>query len=203
MDGVSGGMLEWLRGEVADARAVLEALAADEAIVERTGELIERIAESVRAGHKVLACGNGGSAADAMHFCEELTGRYRDDRPAIAAVACVDPGHLTCVANDYGFDRVFSRWVEALGRPGDVLVVLSTSGNSANAIHAVEAAAERGLTTAALLGGDGGKLAGVCDLEIVVPGEVSGRRVRSDRIQELHMLLLHAVVGGVEQAVFG
>lgn len=203
MDGVSSGMVEWLRGEVADARAVLEAMAGDEAIVEGTGELIERIAESVRAGHKVLACGNGGSAADAMHFCEELTGRYRDDRPAIAAVACVDPGHLTCVANDYGFDRVFSRWVEALGRPGDVLVVLSTSGNSANVIHAVEAAAERGVTTAAFLGGDGGKLVGRCDLEIVVPGEVGGRRVRSDRIQELHMLLLHAVVGGVEKAVFG
>jgi len=197
VEGLSG----WVRGELEDARGVLDALMADGSNAERVAGLCRRIAESVEAGGKVLACGNGGSAADAMHFCEELTGKYRDDRPAIAAAACVDPTHLTCVANDYGFEFVFSRWVEALGRAGDVLVVLSTSGNSANCVRAVEAGKSRGLVTAALLGGDGGELRGACDFEWVVPSVVGARVVRSDRIQELHMLLLHAVVGGVERAL--
>jgi len=195
------GLSDWVKGELTDAQSVLASMIADPTVSERVASLCDRIADSVKAGGKVLACGNGGSAADAMHFCEELTGKYRDDRPAIAAAACVDPTHLTCVANDYGFEYVFSRWVEALGREGDVLVVLTTSGNSANIVRAVEAAAGRGLVTAALLGGDGGRLRGSCDFEWMVPSVVGGRAVRSDRIQELHMLLLHAVVGGVERAM--
>jgi len=147
------------------------------------------------AGGKVLVCGNGGSCADAMHFCEELTGRYRDDRPALPAIACADPTHLTCVGNDYGFDAVFSRWVEALGKPGDALIVLSTSGNSANAINAVGAARGIGMRTVALLGKGGGALAGRCDHEWIVPG------VTADRIQEIHMLILHTLIGRIEAAL--
>jgi D-sedoheptulose 7-phosphate isomerase len=153
------------------------------------------IAERIKSGGKVLAVGNGGSCADAIHFCEELTGRYRADRPSIPAIACADSGHITCTANDYGFDQVFSRWVEGLGGNNDVLVAMSTSGNSANIVRAVEVAKERGLSVMTLLGKSGGKLAGMGDCEFIVPGETA------DRIQELHMLILHALVGAIERAL--
>src|SRR5690606_37102902 len=126
---------------------------------------------------------NGGSACDAMHFAEELTGRFRKDRAPLAAIACTDFGHITCTANDYGFEHVYSRWVEALGRGDDVLIVLSTSGNSANIVKAAAAGRAKKMTKVALLGKDGGALAGACDRELIVPGETS------DRIQELHMLV--------------
>ncbi len=155
--------------------------------------LADVCAGRIRAGGKILAIGNGGSCADAVHFCEELTGRYRDDRPSIPAIACADAGHLTCVGNDYGFESVFSRWVEGLGNRGDVLIALSTSGNSANIVKGVGAARGRGMHVATLLGKGGGKLAGIGDTEWIVPGETS------DRIQELHMLILHALVGAIER----
>ena len=172
-----------------------QAFSADLTNAQKVDALAHESVARLRRGGKILAVGNGGSCADAMHFCEELTGRYRDDRPSIGAIACTDPGHITCTGNDYGFDRVFSRWVEGVGREDNVLVVLSTSGNSANIIHAVEAATRIGMHTAALLGKGGGKLAGVCDTEWVVPGETS------DRIQELHMLVLHALVGSIERTL--
>ena len=153
------------------------------------------LASRFRAGSKVLICGNGGSLADAVHFAEELTGRFRADRPPLPAIAIAEPGHITCTANDYGFDRVFSRGVEALGRDGDVLIALSTSGNSTNIGLAVEAARQRGLKTVALLGKGGGRLRGGCDHEIIVPGETA------DRIQEIHMLVLHVLVERVEVAL--
>ncbi len=164
-------------------------------MLERFADLL---AERLRAGGggKVMACGNGGSACDAMHFCEELTGRFRKERPPLAAIACIDPGHITCTANDYGFDQVYSRWVQALGRKGDVLLVLSTSGNSPNILNALSAAKDCGMSTAAFLGRGGGKAAGQADFEWIVPGE------QSDRIQELHMLLLHALVEAVERRLF-
>lgn len=179
------------------AAKALESLRTDSAALRRAEDAAKALAASLRAGGKVLVCGNGGSACDAAHFAEELTGRFRNDRPAIAAIACTDAGHITCTANDYGFEFVFSRWIEALGRPGDALVLLSTSGNSINCIRAAEAAKARRLTTIALLGKDGGRLAGTCDHEIIVPGDAS------DRIQELHMLILHAWVEAVERALFG
>lgn len=177
--------------------ALAQRFAADPANARRVESLAQVCAGSVRAGGKLLAVGNGGSCADAVHFCEELTGRYRADRDPIPAIACSDAGHITCVGNDYGFDAVFSRWVRGLGNPGDVLIVLSTSGNSANIVGAVEAARAGGLHTAALLGKGGGALAGVADTEWIVPGETS------DRIQELHMLVLHALVGAIERILGG
>ncbi|MGQ0627231.1 MAG: D-sedoheptulose-7-phosphate isomerase [Phycisphaerales bacterium] len=169
----------------------------DAALVEAAGEAAEAMVASLRSGGKVLACGNGGSSADAMHFAEELTGRFRNDRPAIAALACVDAGHITCAANDFGFERVFSRWIEALARQGDVVVLLSTSGNSANILHAAEAAKAKGAVTVAMLGRDGGKMRGTCIHEIIV------HEARSERIQEVHMTLLHAFVDVIEDRLFG
>jgi D-sedoheptulose 7-phosphate isomerase len=151
--------------------------------------------ESVRAGGKILAIGNGGSCADAVHFCEELTGRYRVDRDPIPAIACADAGHITCVGNDYGFEQIFSRWVDGLGRAGDVLIALSTSGNSANIVRAVEIASGKKMHVASLLGKGGGTLAGRGDTEWIVAGETS------DRIQEIHMLILHALVGAIERKI--
>ncbi len=181
--------------EFADAGAALETFRADPGNSAKVAELARVCADSIKGGGKILAIGNGGSCADAMHLCEELTGRYRDDRPPIPAIACADPTHLTCTANDYGFEHVFSRWVEGLGREGDVLIALSTSGNSANIVRAVEAARARSMRVGLLLGKGGGSLKGSGDFEWMAPGRTS------DRIQEIHMLVLHSLVGAIERAM--
>lgn len=183
-----------LRRALENSRALLDALLADDQAQDTFARAVGALAETFSAGGKVLACGNGGSACDAMHFCEELTGRFRADRPPLPAIACIDPGHITCVGNDYGFEEVFSRWVRALGRPGDCLVLLSTSGNSENVLRAAAAGKEAGLRTFVLLGKDGGKLAGQCDIEWII----GGAGATADRIQEIHMLILHTLIEGVE-----
>lgn len=185
-----------------NAKLALEAFLADGRNITTLDLAAGMLADALGEGGKVLACGNGGSACDAMHFCEELTGRFRKDRRALAAVSLTDVGHMSCVANDYGYEEVFARGVHALGKPGDVLVALSTSGNSANIVRAIEAATGIGMRTIGLLGRDGGKLAGVCDLEWIVPG-VPADAPTADRIQEIHMLVLHALVEGVERRMFG
>jgi D-sedoheptulose 7-phosphate isomerase len=162
-----------------------------------TRALAGELSAAINAGRKVLICGNGGSSCDAMHFAEELTGRFRSDRAPLPAIACADVGHITCTANDYGFDEVFARWVRALGSPGDVLIVLSTSGNSANILRAIDAAKSKGVRTAALLGKDGGAARGRCDHEVIAPGATS------DRIQEIHMLVLHTMVEAIEAGLGG
>ena len=182
-----------LEQALSNARTALETLLGDKATLDICTAACATMAVSLKSGGKVMICGNGGSSCDANHFAEELTGRYRADRPPIAALACTDAGHITCTANDYGFDHIFSRWVLALGKPGDVLIVLSTSGNSANIVKAVEAGNERGMQTVSLLGKSGGSLKGKCLHEIIVPGATS------DRIQELHMLILHAWCEGIEK----
>lgn len=178
-----------------EAQRVIEAFIAQPAMMRRVDEVAELAVECYRREGKVLVCGNGGSLCDAAHFAEELTGRFRKDRRPLGAIALADAGHLTCVANDYGFEHVFSRGVEALARAGDVLIVLSTSGNSANILRAVEAGRAKQLKTVALLGKGGGKLRDQCDVQIVVPGETA------DRIQELHMLILHTVVELIEKGL--
>lgn len=181
--------------EFAEAARVASRLASDKDAAARVSRVAAGIAERVRLGGKVLAVGNGGSCADAVHFCEELTGRYRMDRPSIGAVACSDAGHITCTGNDYGFERIFSRWIEGLGRPDDTLIALSTSGNSVNVVNAVRAARDHGMTVVLLLGKDGGALAELGDETWIVPGDTA------DRIQELHMLILHSLVGAIERAL--
>jgi D-sedoheptulose 7-phosphate isomerase len=131
-----------------------------------------------------------------MHFAEEMTGRYRKDRRPLGALALGDPSHVTCVSNDYGFEFIFSRQVEALANKGDMLIGISTSGNSKNVINAVMAAREKGMTTVALLGKGGGQLLELVDLAIVVPGNTA------DRIQEMHIKILHTVIETVERAIF-
>lgn len=175
-----------------DARAALDALLADRHAVGTIQRVPGLLAASIRAGGKILAVGNGGSSCDAAHFAEELTGRFRGDRAPIAALACTDVGHVTCTANDYGFAHVFARWVRALARPGDCVILLSTSGASENILLAAHAAREARATSIALLGKGGGALKGRCDIEVIVPGATS------DRIQELHMLVLHAWCEGLE-----
>ena len=145
-------------------------------------------------GKKIISCGNGGSMCDAMHFAEELSGRYRNNRPALAAVSISDPSHLSCVANDYGYDHVFARYIEGLGQKGDVLLGISTSGNSKNVILAVEAAKAKGMHTIVLTGKDGGQLAGLADLEIRAP-----HSAYADRAQEIHIKVIHAFILGIEQ----
>lgn len=155
------------------------------------------IAKCFRDGNKLLIAGNGGSLCDAMHFAEELTGVFRAKRKALPAIAFSDPGHLTCTANDLGFESVFSRSVEALGKPGDVFVALTTSGNSANLVRATEKANEMGLQTIAFLGKTGGQLKGMSDLEWIIDGFTY-----SDRIQEAHMAAIHIIIQMVEKELF-
>ena len=144
---------------------------------------------------KVLVAGNGGSASDAMHLAEELVARFQKNRRALAAIALCDPTVLTCAANDFGFDEVFSRQVEAFGNAGDVLIVFSTSGNSPNIIRAIDAGKRQGLVTAAFLGRDGGRAKGLCDIELIVPAQLS------HRIQEGHKILYHSLCEWVDQRV--
>jgi D-sedoheptulose 7-phosphate isomerase len=186
-----------IAAEYSDALACLQSFVADTSMVARTGQLADELARTFTRAGKVLICGNGGSLCDAAHFAEELTGRFRKDRPPLAAVALSDPGHITCTANDYGFEHIFSRAIEALGRPGDVLIAMSTSGDSANIVRAVDQAEKSGLFVATLLGKTGGRLKGRANLEFIVPGQTA------DRIQELHMLILHTLVASVERKLWG
>lgn len=167
---------------------------------EKNFEILEGVIKALVAafdsGRKVIICGNGGSMTDAMHFAEELTGRFRSDRKALPAIALSDPSNITCVGNDYGFDEIFSRGVEAFGKKGDVFIGLSTSGNSKNIIKAVESARTKKMSTILLLGKNGGKLKGRADLELIIPA------ITSDRIQEIHMMILHTLVEGVERVKF-
>ena len=152
------------------------------------------LVESFKNEGKVISCGNGGSMCDAMHFAEELTGRYRNDRPAIGAVSISDPSHISCVANDYGYEFIFSRYVEGVGRKGDVLLAISTSGNSKNVINAIEAAKSKGMKVIGLTGKDGGQMAGLCDIEIRAP-----RANYADRAQEIHIKVIHSLIDYVER----
>jgi D-sedoheptulose 7-phosphate isomerase len=167
-----------------------------------TIENMEKIAQAIAImhsalanGHKIMSCGNGGSMCDAMHFAEELSGRYRNDRPALAALSISDPSHLSCVANDYGYAHVFERYVQGLGQSGDVLLGISTSGNSKNVILAVEAAKAKGIKTIVLTGKDGGELAKIADLEIRAPFSPF-----ADRAQEIHIKVIHAFILGIEKS---
>ncbi len=160
-------------------------------------QFAELIVETHRRGNKILIAGNGGSLCDANHFAEELTGFFRQPREALPAIALSEPGYITCVGNDVGFDQIFSRAIEALGKPGDLFIGLTTSGNSPNLVRGIQAAQQRGLKTVAFLGKGGGRLKGVADLELIIEHFTT-----SDRIQEAHMAAMHIAIEHMEYLLF-
>ncbi|MEM9329123.1 MAG: D-sedoheptulose 7-phosphate isomerase [Bacteroidota bacterium] len=180
--------------ELNAARQVLDQFTSEPANLRRIAKAASLMAEAMKAGGKVISCGNGGSHCDAMHFAEELTGRFRNDRKALPAIAISDGTHISCTANDYGFDEIFARFIQGLGRPHDVLLGISTSGNSGNVIRAFEEAKALGMSTIALTGRDGGQLAKIADIEIRVP-----HNGFSDRIQEVHIKIIHILILLIEK----
>ena len=185
---------ELIRGELTEAAATLDNFLKDENNIDAIRRAAVMLADSFKAGGKVMSCGNGGSHCDAMHFAEELTGRYRENRPGYPAIAISDVSHLSCVSNDFGYEYVFSRFVESVGREGDVLLGISTSGNSGNIIKAIEAARAKGMKVITLTGKDGGKMAGSADIEIRVP-----HFGYADRIQEIHIKVIHILIMLIEK----
>jgi D-sedoheptulose 7-phosphate isomerase len=191
-------MLEFIKSEWQEAQKVLTDFFQNEKNLQAIAQTAQIMIKAIQQGCKIMACGNGGSHCDAMHFAEELSGKYRENRPALPAIAISDSGHITCVGNDYGFEQVYARFVEALGKSGDVLLAISTSGNSQNILKAVEIAKKKGITSIALTGKDGGKLASMADYVLCVP-----HFGYADRIQEIHIKIIHIWIGLIEQGIFG
>lgn len=178
----------------AEAHALLTKVLDDKAFAQKIEAAGHTMVQCIADGGKIISCGNGGSMCDAMHFAEELTGRYRNDRPSLPAISISDPSHISCVGNDYGYAHVFSRFIEGMGRKGDVLLAISTSGNSENVVKAAEAALAKGMHVVALTGNGGGKLAALATVEIRVPH--SGY---ADRIQEVHIKVIHSLIDYIER----
>jgi len=177
----------------AEAEKVLNDFVSDPANIEDLEKAGSKMVASLKNGNKIITCGNGGSMSDAMHMAEELTGRFRDDRPPIAAIAISDPSYLTCTANDYGYDHIFSRFIDGVGKAGDILVAISTSGNSPNIVNATKAARKNHMKVIGLSGADGGEMSEYCDITIRVPYTAP-----SDRIQEIHIMIIHSLIQYIE-----
>lgn len=184
-----------IKNHFEQAKEILD-LFSTEQNMQKISDAIEMLTVSLSQGGKVISCGNGGSMCDAMHFAEELSGRFRNDRRGLAALSISDPSHISCVANDYGYEYVFSRYVEAVGKKGDVLLGISTSGNSENVIKAVKTAKEKDIKTIVLTGKTGGQLADLADLEIRAP-----QSEYADRAQEIHIKVIHALIDGIERSL--
>ncbi len=189
-------MIQSLSKTFLEAQELLKKLASDSDFLEKYEQACGLLQKCYREDKKTLSCGNGGSTCDALHYAEELTGRFRKDRRPLPAIALCDPAHMTCVSNDFGYDQIFSRLVEAYGKPGDGLIAISTSGNSANVIHAVEVAKKKDMFCIGLLGKSGGKLKELVDIALVVPTE------KTERIQEIHIKLIHNFIESIEMDLF-
>jgi len=188
-------MSDFIVNALKDSQEALNTFVSNPKNIESIDKAINQFVDSIKMDGRILACGNGGSMCDSMHFVEELTGRYRKDRDPISAMSMGDPGHLTCVANDYGYKHVFDRYVQAWGRKGDTLLAISTSGNSENVILATEMAKSKGMKVVGLLGKDGGKLKDLVDVPLIVDCKVT------DRIQEIHIKLIHIFIEGIERQI--
>lgn len=191
-------MNNYIVTSLTQAQETITNFVSDEKNIKDIQSAVDLLANAFKSDGHVYSCGNGGSMCDAMHFAEELTGRFRDDRKALPASAISDPGHISCVANDYGYEFIFSKYVEAFGRSGDILVAISTSGNSQNVIEAVKAAKKKGMKTIALLGKDGGQLLDLVDLPLLVKSTIAS----ADRVQEVHIKIIHTLIEGVERTLF-
>ncbi len=179
-----------------EAQSCLEAFLAQDDLNSSLEASIRILVQAFEKNLPVLSCGNGGSACDAMHFAEEFTGRFRKNRSPLPALAISDPAHLTCVANDYGFEDVFSRSVVAFGQPGSVLLAISTSGNSQNVLNAIKAARQKQMRIIGLSGASGGKMRDLCDHIFLIPAKTS------ERIQECHIKIIHTLIEGTERQIF-
>jgi D-sedoheptulose 7-phosphate isomerase len=187
-----------IQQNLVEAQKVLSDFLANPIQIQRIESAANCMVEALKSGNKILSCGNGGSHCDAMHFAEELSGRYRENRPSLAAMAISDPSHITCVGNDFGFNFIYSRFIEGLGREGDVLLGISTSGNSENIVEAVKAAQAKGMKVILLTGKDGGKLA---DFSNVIEIRVQHDGF-ADRIQEVHIKVIHILIQLIELQLF-
>lgn len=185
--------MEEIKNNFLEAQSVLDQFISDEKNIEAIENAGQLMVNSLKSGNKIIACGNGGSMSDSMHFAEELTGRFRDSRKPIPAMSVSDPTHLSCTSNDYGYEYVFSRWVEAFGKEGDVLLGISTSGNSGNVIKACDVARKKGMKIVVLTGKDGGKLGAIGDVEIRAP-----KSEYADRAQEIHIKIIHSLIHYIE-----
>jgi len=193
----ANAMRQFIEAALSDSAAALARLMREAAALDAIAEAARVLTETFRRGGRVFSCGNGGSMADAIHFAEELSGRFRGERPPLAAVAISDPGHLTCTANDYGYDEVFSRYLEAHGRAGDAVLCLSTSGESRNVVRAAERARSMQLAVVALTGHADAALGRAASIHICTP---SGRH--SDRVQELHIKVIHILIELIERQLY-
>lgn len=191
-------MKNYIIKQIADSAATKQAILENDQLVERLVSVAQACVDVYKNGKKILIAGNGGSAADAQHFAAELVGRYGFDRPSLPSIALTtDSSNLTAIGNDYGYEYVFSRQLEGLAQEGDLFIGISTSGNSQNVINAFESAKERGVTTVALVGRDGGKMAAMADFAIVIPSNAT------PRIQESHLLIEHMICDIIEKEMFG
>ncbi len=189
-------MSDLIKKNFKEAQDVLNAFLSNEENIQNIQNAADLMIQCLKNGGKIISCGNGGSMCDAMHFAEELTGRFRNDRPSIAAVSISDPSHLSCVGNDYGYEYVFSRYIEGLGKEGDVLLGISTSGTSKNVVRAAEVAREKGMKVVVLTGKDGGILKDLCDVEIRAPYSQY-----ADRAQEIHIKVIHSLIQTIEEHI--
>jgi len=182
-----------VRKHLEEAQRLLQNCLQNDDFISSIDDAASLMFESIRLGGKILSCGNGGSTCDAMHFAEEMTGFFREKRQALPAIAIADPSHITCTANDYGFETIYSRYIEAIGKEGDVLFAISTSGNSENIIQAAKVARNQGLKVVALTGNSGGDLAKFTNIEVRIPYQGF-----SDRIQEMHIKVIHILISQIE-----
>jgi len=185
-----------IQNSLREAQEALAEFNSNKDLLTKVDEFVELLTKTFNSGNKIYSAGNGGSHCDAMHFAEEWTGRYCKDRKPMPALAFADPSHMSCVSNDYCFEHIFERMIEAFGRKDDVFLAITTSGNSQNIVLAAEAAKKKGMKVVGLLGKDGGKVKSLCDIPIIVPGKTT------DRIQELHIKIIHIVIECTERKLF-
>jgi D-sedoheptulose 7-phosphate isomerase len=188
--------MNYIQSSLQEAQTTLNSFIEDPKNVALIDQAVNTFVSSFKNGGRVFSCGNGGSMCDSLHFAEELTGRYRKNRAPLPATGISEAGHITCIANDFGFEHIFSRFIEAWGQKGDVLLAISTSGNSANVIKAVEVAKSKGMMVVGLLGKDGGQLKGMVDVPLIINSPIT------DRIQEVHIKCIHIFIEGIERQLF-